>query len=393
MRVDGRQNAYRVAASITNVYPGPPIPQPAVPGQSYTEPMHAAATLLAAFTILAVLWESFETVILPRRIQRKLRFTRFFYLFTWKPWKAIALRIQNPTRRETMLSFFGPLSLILLFATWALVLTLSFGLLQWGLGSGLKSGTGEQMTLATDIYMSGTTLFTLGLGDIAPYTPAARFVAVVECALGFGLIALVISYLPTMYQSFARREVNISLLDARAGSPPTASEFLRRFGLHGGTASAGGYLAECERWASEVLESHMSYPALCYFRSQHANQSWISALTTVMDICVLIELSGPPEQRWQAELTFAMARHAVVDLMQVFHLKVSQSAPDRLPPQSLAKLRENVTLPEDDGPMRRLRAQYEPFVHVLSEFLAMELAPWVPAPHAHDNWSTKTVHF
>lgn len=359
--------------------------------------MHTAAFLFALFTIMAVLWESFETVILPRRIQRKLRFTRYFYLFTWKPWKAVALQFSNPIRRETMLSFFGPLSLVLLFATWALVLTLSFGLLQWGLGSGLKSGTGEQMTLTTDIYMSGTTLFTLGLGDITPYTPAARLVSVVECAIGFALIALVISYLPTMYQAFARREVNISLLDARAGSPPTASEFLRRYGLHEGMGSAGTYLAQCERWASEVLESHMSYPALCYFRSQHANQSWISALTTVMDICVLIELTGPPEQRWQAELTFAMARHAVVDLMQVFHLKVDPNAPDRLPVRDLAKLREalalpKLALPEDDGRMQKLRAQYEPFVYVLSQFLAMDLAPWIPPPNAHDNWTSSNFH-
>jgi len=354
--------------------------------------MHFATTLFALSTILATLWEAFETVILPRRIQRKLRFTRYFYLVTWTPWRAIAMRVRKTQSRETLLSFYGPLSLVFLFATWALLLVLSFGLLHWGVGSHLKFANAEPVTLATDIYMSGTTLFTLGLGDVTPTSQAARVISVMEAAIGFGLIALVISYLPTLYQAFSRREVNISLLDARAGSPPTASEFLRRYATHGDSKSAGAYLVECERWASELLESHMSYPALCYYRSQHANQSWISALATVLDICVLVELCGAPEERWQAELTFAMARHAVVDLSQVFHLQVRHDAPDRLPQQDLARLRSALALPADETRMRELRASYEPFIDVLSRFLAMDLAPWVPPDYARDNWSTKQEH-
>ncbi len=354
--------------------------------------MHQAATLFALLTILATLWEAFETVILPRRIQRKFRFTRYFYLATWTPWRALTERFSKVQMRETLLSFYGPLSLVFLFATWSFLLVLAFGILHWGVGSSLIFASGEPVTLASDLYMSGTTLFTLGLGDVTPFSVAARGIAVVEAAIGLALIALVISYLPTLYQSFSRREVNISLLDARAGSPPTASEFLRRYTTHGDPKSAGAYLAQCEHWASELLESHMSYPVLCYYRSQHANQSWISALTTVLDICVLVELCGAPEERWQAELTFAMARHAVVDLSQVFHLKITNNAPDRLPPADLERLRAAFTLPADETRMRELRASYEPYVDVLSRFLAMDLAPWAPSREAHDNWSTKLDH-
>jgi len=347
--------------------------------------MHLAAVLFSIFMIFAVLWEAFETVILPRRIQRKLRFTRYFYLSTWKPWRSLAFCVQNPKQQETMLSFFGPLSLVILFAAWAALLLFAFGILQWGLGSQLKASSGAPITIGTDLYMSGTTLFTLGLGDITPQSPAARFAAVVESAIGLGLVAMVISYLPTLYQAFARREVNISLLDARAGSPPTASEFLKRYASHNDPKSAVTYLAECERWASELLESHMSYPALCYFRSQHANQSWLSGLTMVLDVCVLIELTGRSKQCWQAELTFAMARHAVVDLSQVFHLKPQKDAPDRMRARDLDVLNLSE---EAIARMRELRELYEPYANVLAQFLLVDLPPWTPPAYAHDNWST-----
>ena len=338
-------------------------------------------SLIAALTIAAVLWEAFETVILPRRIQRKLRFTRLFYLATWTPWRRISRALPNGKIRESWLSFYGPLSLVALFATWAALLLVAFGVLQWGMGSGLRTADHEPITLAIDLYMSGTTLFTLGLGDVTPQTGPARLAAVVEAAIGFGLIALVLSYLPTVYQSFARREVNISLLDARAGSPPTAAEFRRRYGSN----STAPYLAGCEIWASELLESHMSYPALCYFRSQHANQSWVGGLTAMLDMCCLVEVSGDKQQHWQAKLTFAMARHAALDLMQVFHLQAATGIPDRLTPAALKIL---ALSGEAEGRLRELCQTYEPSVQALARFLAMDLPPWIPPAYAHDNWRT-----
>ena len=338
-------------------------------------------SLVAALTIAAVLWEAFETVILPRRIQRKLRFTRLFYVATWTPWRRISRALPNGAIRESWLSFYGPLSLVVLFATWAALLLVAFGVLQWGMGSGLKTTDHESVTLAIDLYMSGTTLFTLGLGDVTPQTGPARLAAVAEAAIGFGLIALVLSYLPTVYQSFARREIHISLLDARAGSPPTAAEFRRRYGCN----SMAPYLAQCEVWASELLESHMSYPALCYFRSQHANQSWVGGLTAILDICCLVLVNEDKEQHWQAKLTFAMARHAALDLMQVFHLQPSADLPDRLTPQTLKAL---ALRGEAERRLRELCPMYEPSVQALATFLAMDLPPWLPPAYAHDNWST-----
>ena len=161
---------------------------------------------------------------------------------------------------------------------------------------------------------------------------------VVEAGIGFGFLAIVIAYLPVLYQAFSRREVSISLLDARAGSPPSAGELLRRHGQD--MKELSQLLYDWERWSAELLESHLSYPVLGFFRSQHTNQSWLAALTAVLDTCavVIAGVDGGPTR--QAQLTFAMARHAVVDLAQIFMTAPRALAPDRLPPSSLIRLRE-----------------------------------------------------
>ena len=161
--------------------------------------------------------------------------------------------------------------------------------------------------LRTDLYVSGTTLFTLGLGDVLPRTLAARALIVIESGTGLGFVALVIGYVPVLYNAFSHREVSVALLDARAGSPPTSTELLRRHAFAGGQEALVVLLIEWERWSAEILESHISYPILCYYRSQHDNQSWLSALTAVLDTCALLISVVPGTASRQAQLTFAMA--------------------------------------------------------------------------------------
>src|SRR5258706_11215391 len=169
----------------------------------------------------------------------------------------------------------------MLFAIWAFALVLAFAMLHWAAGSSLNV-SGGPATFRTDLYLSGTTFFTLGLGDVTPRTALARVITVAEGGMGFGYLAIVISYLPTMYTAFSQREINISLLDARAGSPPTAGELLRRHSHVHGFNILTRYLQEWEIWCAQLMESHLSYPVLCYFRSQHDNQSWLAAFTGVL---------------------------------------------------------------------------------------------------------------
>src|SRR5260370_8043288 len=182
--------------------------------------MHLLIGIAGTVLIVVVLWDVFETIVLPRRVTRRVRLTRLFYRACWRPWSAICRIVSNRKRRETLLSIFGPLSILVLLTVWALALLLAFAMLHWAIGSRIWSNgpTG----FFADLYYSGTTFFTLGLGDVTPVGRAARAVTVLEASMGIGLLALVIGYLPVLYQAFSRREVNISMLDALAGTPPTA---------------------------------------------------------------------------------------------------------------------------------------------------------------------------
>jgi hypothetical protein len=355
--------------------------------------MRALALLFALLLIIVILWDAFETVVLPRRVSRRLRFTRLFYVPSWKAYAAVMRRIPPGGRRENYLSYFGPLSNILLLAAWAVGLIFGFGLVLWGLGSHLSSPNGPP-TFGTDLYMSGTTFFTLGLGDVTPRSGTTRVIAVVEAGIGFAFLALVISYLPVVYQGFSRRELRVTLLDAWAGSPPAAVELLRRLAANDHLAALPSFLQEWEVWAAQTLESHVAYPNLCYFRSQHDNQSWLGSLTTILDACALIMvgLKGIPPRG--AALTFAMARHVVVDLSQILNRVPRPPQTDRLPPEDLARLRQSLAGVgiglregrEADDRLAEIRKMYEPYVNALAEYLLMPLPEWIPPPGARDNW-------
>jgi hypothetical protein len=355
--------------------------------------MKLLIAIAGLFILFATLWEAFETIILPRRVTRPLRLVRIFYRLTWKTWAAVNRLFRTKTLREAHLSYYGPLSLLGLFATWAFLLVLAFSMLQWAAGSALNA-PGETPTFLTDFYLSGTTFFTLGLGDVTPRTILARAITVVEGGTGFGFLGLMISYLPTLYGAFSQRELNISLLDARAGSPPTASELLRRHAQFADSEVLTPYLQEWEIWAAQLMESHLSYPVLCYFRSQHDNQSWLAAFTAVLDVCALLIAYGEGTAKWQSQLTFAIARHAVVDLSEVLRVPASRPAQDRLPPKDLAEVRNLLVEcrasskcgEPGDKKLIELREMYEPYLNGLSLRLLMPLPSWGVGHRFVENW-------
>ena len=364
------------------------------------------ALIAGLFFGLGVVLDAFQTIILPRRPSGRLRITRLFYMLTWTPWVAVTERLQSQKLRDQTYSVYGPLSLLLLLVVWALLLVMTFALLYFSLGpkglaDHLTAGLGEFARLRTDFYLSGTTLFTLGLGDVTPLTLGARVLVVMEAGTGLGFVALVIGYVPVLYQAFSRREVSVAMLDARAGSPPTATELIRRHGYEGGEAELIKLLAEWERWSAEILESHISYPLLCYYRSQHDNQSWLSALTAILDTCSLLITTIEGQTLRQAQLTFAMARHALIDLGHVFKLEektkaIAAAKEERMPTEVFHELCEDlgelqIRLCGDPAAMRRLKAirlLYEPHAQALAEYLKMPLPLWIPEAKKTDPWKT-----
>ncbi|HZR56298.1 MAG TPA: potassium channel family protein [Terriglobales bacterium] len=355
--------------------------------------MHVFATIAGIAVLLTVLLDAFETVVLPRRIRRVLRLSSFFYRSTWILWIRMARRIGSPSKQENFLGYFGPLSLIVLLALWAAGLIFGFTLLQFGAGDHLQLN-GQPVKFYELVYHSGETFFTLGYGDIVPTSKIARFLAVVEAGMGFGFLGTIIGYLPTIYSSFSRREIEISLLDARAGSPPTAAELLGRFGSSPRQDLVDQIFRDWERWAAEVLESHISYPALSFFRSQHSNQTWLGALTTILDTTSLLIAGVEGIRSNQAKSTFAMARHAVVDLSQIVNASYDPHVSDRLSSEELARLRialsdRGLKLREGaeaEQKLAYLRSLYEPYAIAMARNLFINLPPWIHPEKKKDNW-------
>src|SRR5216110_458907 len=355
--------------------------------------MHIFAVIAGIAIVAGILLDAFETIVLPRRITRTFRLTSWFYRNTWVPWARGARRIKSPARREAVLGYFGPSSLILLLVLWAFGLIFGFALLQYGAGEHLQLSN-ERVSFGALMYHSGETFFTLGYGDITPISPLARALAVLEAGMGFAYLGVVIGYLPTIYSAFSRREIEISLLDARAGSPPSATELLTRAVSSLDQGTLDRLFHDWERWAAEVLESHLSYPVLSFYRSQHSNQSWLGALTVILDATALVIAGMDGISSEQARWTFKMSRHAVVDLAQVVNAHYDGSAPERLVGPDLAlirtrlaergmQLRDSV---EAEQKLAQLRMQYEPYVIAIAKNLYISLPPWIRHDNLKDNW-------
>jgi hypothetical protein len=292
----------------------------------------------------------------------------------------VGRHIKSASRRESFLAYFGPLSLFPLLGFWALGLIFGFACVQYGLGEHLTLGN-EKITFGKVVYLSGETFFTLGYGDITPNNAAARALAVMEAGMGFAFLGVVIGYVPVIYNSFAARETEISLLDARAGSPPSAAEFLGRLGCCPEQTVLDQIFRDWEHWCADLLSSHISYPVLVFFRSQHGNQSWLGALTVMLDVTSLV-MTG-------------------VEGAQVVNAEYSPHNADRLPAADLIRLRaelakHGVTLNDGadnsgaDVPDRlaELRLLYEPYLHSISGRFLMTLPLWIPMEHKKDNWQS-----
>jgi hypothetical protein len=344
----------------------------------------------------------FDVMLLPRRVRRGRRalFVRSYFRGTWAAWRAMAALVPT-ARREGVLAVYGPLAMVGLLAAWTFGLVTCFGVLQWGIAQGAP----DPPSLLNQLYFSGVTFFTLGYGDVTAATRAGRVLSVFEAGVGFGFIAVVIGYLPVLYQLFARREALIIRLDARAGSPPTATALLERHAGAQGLTALGVLLAEWELWCAELMESHLSYPMLAYYRSQHDNESWLAALAAVTDACALLLAAVedlPDDERtaavphFQARMTFATARLAIIEMAGVLtDVPPGATRPlHRLSAKALDDVRARLAdagLPLRDAralvrDLERARGGYEPHLETLGRRLALPVPPWVLPAARRDNW-------
>jgi hypothetical protein len=347
----------------------------------------AAIILIALALLLLVLHDAFDVMLLPRRVKSRLRIVRIFFHLTWWVWSAIARRTRSVNFRHNFLSLYGPLSMIGLLVVWAVGLIGAFGALYLGLGN-------HQTSLPSQLYLSGVTFFTLGYGDVLPHTAPQKLLAVIEAGLGFGFLATVIGYLPVLYQLFARREAKVIMLDAAAGSPPSAVTLLVRHAEGESLRELEDLLESWQLWSAELLESQLSYPMLAFYRSQHDNQSWLSALAAIMDCCALQMVGFKGVRTLRARFTFATARQALIEMGRVFHIGPRALDRDRLDSAQFASMRtalaaSGLTFSEESDAEQRLaafRSTYEPFLNGLAHYLLMTLPEWLADPEQVDNW-------
>jgi ion channel len=285
-----------------------------------------AGILLLAFTLVDVI----RTLVIPRAARGRFRLARGLFRPMWVPWRWVGVRRETREGRERVLSGAAPFFFFVLLAAWAGLAVLGYSLILWSPAfvHGMHGPASDSFGSA--LYATGDSLFTLGFGNFVA-TGWTRGLVVLMAATGLGLVAVVIAYLPVLYQAFNRREVGVLLLDARAGSPPSGPELLYRMGGAGAKSALSELFAEWERWASDVLETHLSYPLLAFFRSPHDNTSWVTALGSVLDAATLlitaVEHHGDVHQH--AKLLYGTGTHAVEDLFFYFRLEERTSVIQR----------------------------------------------------------------
>jgi len=362
------------------------------------EPVGGIAVIIGFVLILAILWDALETIVLPRTVARRLSLSTLFIEIIWSGYRAIGNNVSpRNSWRERLLGTVGPLSLLILIGCWAWLLILGFSLMSWGMHVPLTGDDGTSFSV--HFYESAVTFFTVGYGDVTSTTAAGRTISVLEAGMGFGFLALVIGYIPVLYGSFSRREATILLLDARAGSPPTAGELLKRYDAHGVEALTE-LLKQLEEWSATLLEAYLSYPSLSLYRSQHEKMSWLGALTMILDACSILDVSCNPDTPEkirllrQADLSFALARHVIVDLAYILDIPPVTMKADRLPEEEWKRMLDSLKSygvifcdpVEAYAELKERRQEYEPYLNGLSEALFLPLPPFMPADGDKDSW-------
>ena len=270
--------------------------------------------------IVAVFYDLFQSVILPRPAVGKVALTRYALRLLWRLWRWIGLRRARVYRRERWLAYFGPIAVFVLFGIWVLALDLGYALIFNGLRTGLQP---VQPTFGSALYFSSTTLVPLSYGDVLPVSTPARVVTVAETGTGIILAALVITLLFSLYQSFQRREELVVTLDAMAGAPPSGVQILESAAEHGMRNELVDTLDDWRRWAAAVLESHLAYPILVYFRSSHDNEAWLNSFGAIMDAAALVVSTIEDGSEGPARLMLTVGNHLVDDFAAYFSLRKS----------------------------------------------------------------------
>jgi len=289
--------------------------------------------LFGAFLVFVALYDVFQGVVVPRWTGRRLRLAPYVIDCVWPRWRAFALRRLKGQQREDFLGNFAPFALMLILLLWVFVLILGFGLMLHAVRGGIKPPIEDY---GSAFYVAGTALFTIGFGDIVGVSAAARVLLLLAGASGLAVVALVISLTFTLYDSFKQRETLVLTLDARAGTPPSGVMLLETYAQFDLVDDLAPTFAAWEIWSAQILETHLAYPLLPFFRSSHDSESWVSALGAVLDAATLVLTTVETgneysiRSRGPAHMMYSLGSHAVTDLSHWFRFAVASQLPQNV---------------------------------------------------------------
>jgi Ion channel len=339
--------------------------------------MEAIAFALGLLLLAVVLWDVFETVVVPRPTPGWFRVGRYIVRSGWRIVRATVGTGGGPTR-DRLMGLFAPAAAISLLISWLAGLIVGYGLVLYGLRDQIGP---EPPDLGTALYFSASSVLTLGYGDVVANGGVARVVVVAAAASGLGLIALVVTFLFSLFGNYQRREVSVVMLEAKAGVPPSAVVLLETFARMDLIQRLPDMFGEWERWEAEVLDSHVAYPLLGWFRSSHDNLSWISALGTVLDAAALVLTTIKDVPRGHAEMAKSVGSHLVEDITNLGMRAGSTGGIDRPAFDEvyarLGRAGYNLEPPEQAWPdFSAARETYAPGLGAMANYWAVPTASW-----------------
>ena len=278
---------------------------------------------LAAYTFISAT----RTFVVPRSASVKL--TRLVFLAVRRLFNLLMKALPAYEQRDNLMAIYAPISLLLMVPAWLLITTIGFACMFWAMG----------ITPWTEAFLlSGSSILTLGFATAN--TMAQTILAFIEATAGLILVAMLISYLPTMYSAFSQREKAVALLEVRAGAPATAPELVWRLQGLNTEGTARAFWDSWEHWFTQIDESHTSLAALAFFRSPQPHQSWVTAASTVLDGAALFltAVERPTNELPYQALVIRAGMFALRHIADVF--QVSYNPDPHFPDDPISVTRE-----------------------------------------------------
>jgi Ion channel len=345
--------------------------------------LNALSIAVGLAVIALTMSDVFQSVVMPRATGRRFRISFYVWRVMWHVWPRLARRVYRADgdRQEEFLAIFAPFMLTAMIGIWVALLIFGFGALLWGMRGGIWPA---HLGFGTTLYFAGTSLLTIGFGDIVGRGVAPRLVSVLAALAGLSFLSILTAFLFAIFGSFQQRETFVVTIAARAGSPPSGVNLLAIAGYSLTAEDLSPLMIDAQRWAAAVMESHLAYPMLAFFRSSHDDQSWIGTLGTLLDAATLLMTTVAGVRDGQARIFYNVGRHATRDLSKYFGVGIAEEAVgieraefdhacDRLAAAGYA-LRDR-----DEAWQRfaNLRTSYAPHLNLLARFFEIPPLQWI----------------